>query len=161
MSPLWISRPAARMMPVGDEKMMGFRTRVADPISQATRSNASPIVPSTSRSWASKKSLIPARAGDRPEDAPAPMPAAAEASLSTGTSGLRGDHLPADLPFQEVPDAIFHVHEGRQALDVERTGPGNVDGNVAEDAARTGAHHDHAVGEVERFADLMGDEQDG
>src|SRR6516162_5384167 len=38
---------------------------------------------------------------------------------------------------------------------------GHVDANVVEDAAGPGGEHDHAIGEVHRFVDVVGDEDHG
>ena len=40
-------------------------------------------------------------------------------------------------------------------------GRGSVDGDVGDDAAGMRRHHQHAVGQVDRFRDVVGDEHDG
>ena len=66
----------------------------------------------------------------------------------------------AHLFFEQSPDAVAIGGELRTAAHVERARPRQVDRDRLDDAAGRGAHDADAVGEIDRFVDVVGDEDD-
>src|ERR1700676_4546808 len=61
--------------------------------------------------------------------------------------GIRCQHF----PLQQIPDALAVGREGGIVADLERPRPLQRHRDVRNDPARRGAHHDGAVGQVDRL----------
>src|SRR3954463_5663655 len=63
----------------------------------------------------------------------------------------------ADMP----PDAVAQAAEGIAAQHLVGAGPRQLDLEMIDDAAGPRRHHDHLVGEIDRFGEAVRDEDDG
>src|SRR6266699_2692692 len=68
--------------------------------------------------------------------------------------GIRCQHLLGE----QIPDALPVGREGWIIADLERARALKRHRNVRDDAARRGAHHDDAVGQIDRLVDVVGHE---
>src|SRR5262249_566289 len=64
-----------------------------------------------------------------------------------------------DFAAQQIPNPISVFAVLMTLLDLDIARPSQVDLDVGLDAARTRREDDHAVGEIDRLVDVMGDEQ--
>src|SRR5690554_3559606 len=70
------------------------------------------------------------------------------------------DHPAGVTELDLLPDPVHDLDELRCPLELERARSRKLDGDGGPDGARACAEYDHAVGEVRRLVDLVGDEQD-
>src|SRR5687768_2791390 len=73
---------------------------------------------------------------------------------SANTEALR-------LVLDHLPDSVLDREEAWITFEGEGSGPLERHGEHALDAPGTRAHHGDAVGQIDRFVDLMGDEDNG
>src|SRR5262245_16189455 len=148
---------AVRTMRLGELVNSGLTQPNATEDSQNDRKTSMEMVPSSARSCRFQND----RAATGPGSAETRFSLVATAASMLDFSRHRQHAGALGFLLDQPPDALLERDECRLVLERERALPRQVDRDDVLDAGGPRREHDDAVGEEDRFVDLMGDEQRG